>query len=934
MPITLTAEQWRARVGPRWRPQDHPAHFDWTAYEAGQADIFTGDKITTAAATSATTTIPVVSTSGLGSKGGSWIGDSGTPGGPWSYIEYTGITGTTLTGVTWEIATNEYAQSHNAGEKIRQWWSLDGKALAEMTIDRKANSNLSAATWTVSIRGLFFPQPALRRGHLIVIQTRPHMTGSYTTKIVGWITSVQMSQNKRRRGEWTIQIADITAMINDRTVEAKRIGGLDVGPQSSASGAQALSFAYKEAYSFDYTAAAPNLEAGSVVDGDSSTLWISEQVIGTYQWNTSNNDPMRDPYGPLIKTICLRRPAGYDVVGYRFIELQAQSPLQDTWLCFHDAGMNVLLDIGEPDYDPGQRCIIVENEDLYKRENPIDTSRLILEIPDVTWWNNIDPTAVMIGLLRANDPFWSHMVAVGNILTLGYTHVVGPTELWSDPDYPGHLYWTGPAIPALDFGQYAVYEPGSSASTTPADYWRVDERGAPGYEVGEWSTGSDETPNQGQLNPPHLLIELPTIDLFLKNASSGALDPGVGETLEIVTADGVNTTAGLPSSGTLQIGQEQITYSALDGKTGVVVSGRLVGGTGPAAHAAGDQIMLVVDGVATAAMPIEKIRMVRQQNTLLTAIIPRAFEVYYTRRVDARDPFEPNWTYDWDGPVSVTTNDLLDWSHPFSPSERVLKFCIVFYKMSTDPARARLNEFHAYLDQSLYDGEAVASPAPAGDIIRAILEDAGVPAGAITVEAGLPDVDAANTAKGSGWAVAASFADYVGARIEVSLDSRITVGPNTNITAAGSPDRSWDMTGAQEIRPKWDLAPKISQTKLTWYDSSGNKREAVYPATADAYGSDPMEAGPMVLASSTAAAFMAQRLYMMARYPASVDLDVPNGDPDIAPLELHRVEWTLDSAHADLDRHYIVAGATHTMRPGRTWQTSLTLQQIDIENEG
>lgn len=928
MPVTLTAYQWRARIGPRWRPADHPAAFDWTQWAAGEADIFTGDKITTSAVNSASSTIPVVTTADIATKGGAWIGAQGDP---WSYIEYTGKTGTTITGVTWERSTGEYAQSHSAGSKVRQWWDIDGKAYAEISLDRKASASLATATWTLSMRGVYFPMPAIRRGHLIVIQTRPHETGNYTNMIVGWITSVRASQNKNRRGEWSIEIGDITTMLNDRTVEATRIGDLDVGPQSNASGALPLSWAYKEAYSFDFTAAAPSFEASNVVDGDPSTLWISEQVIGTYTWNADNNDPLRNTAGPLIKTISLRRPAGYDIGGYRFIELQAQGTIQDTWLCFHDWTLNRLLDIGEPDYDHGQRCIIVENEELYKREHPIDTSRLILEIPDTAWWDAMDPTAIMIGLLRANDPFWSHMVAIGSVVSQGFTHVRGPVEQWSDPDYPGHLYWIGPTVPAIGQGQYAVYEPDRSATTTPANYWRVDERGAPGYEVGEWSTGSDETPNQGQLNPPHLLIELPTLDLFLKEDSANALDPGVGETLEIVTADGVNSTSGLPASGKIQVGQEQITYSALDGTKGVVVSGRLVGGTGPALHAAGDQIMLVEsDGVATAALPIKKIRMVRPG---AAAYYPKNFEVYYTRRADARDPFEHNWLNDWDGPVSVTNNGLLDWSHTFVTSERVLKFCVIFYQMNVDPARARLNEFHAYLDQSLFPGEVIAAPAAAGEIIRSILQKAGVPAGAITVQSGLPSVMAANTAKGSGWAVASSFAEYVGAKIAVALDSRITIGPNTNLVAAGVTDRSWDMTKAQEIRLGWDQAPKASQIKLKWYDSSGNEKEELYPSSADEYGSDPIEAGPMVLGNTTAAAYAAQRLYMAARYPATVDLDVPAGNPAIAPLERHRVEWTVDADHADLDRYYVVTGATHSMRPGRTWQTTLSLQQIDIENE-
>lgn len=930
---TLTAYQWRARIGPKWRPATHPASFDWTAYQAGIAGTYAADKVLGSTATAPAVEVFLSNTTNLPTKGGLWIGAAN---GPWSYVEYTGKGTGKVTGVTWETPTGELAQSHGAGSTARQWWLLDGKASAELSVERQANATLSSATWTVTMSGYYFPMPALRRGHLIVIESRPHQSGSYTVLIVGWILSVKASQSKRRQGEWTITVGSIADMLGTRMIEAQRVGDLNIGPQCNASGAQALGRAYKEVYSFDFRQAAPNFDPARATDGDQTTLWIGEQMIGTNRWNTSNNDPLRtDGIGPLIKTVYLRRPAGYDSVGYRFIELQAQDTMQDTWLCFHEPGMNQFLDIGEIDYDPGQRCIIVENEELYLKENPINTSRAIVEIPDKTWWDNINPAGYMMGLLRANDPVWSHMVAWGNIVSQGYTHVQGPASLWSDPDYPGHLYWQGATVAAPDPGDYLTYEPARSASILPVNYWRVDERGAPGYEIAEWAQGSDETPNQGQLVPPYLIVELPTVDLFLKDDIDDTLSPGVGQTLEIVGADGNNTTAGLEPSGTIQIGTEQITYSALDGKRGVIVSARLVGGAGTAVHEAGDQILVVEsDGVATAALPIKKIGWTRPPEFLPAAhAVPKNFEVYYTRRVDAREPFEPDWLSDWLGPVSVANNGLREWSHTFPDTERVLKFCLVIYEMSINPARPRLNEFHVYLDESLYLGTVIASPATTADVMTNILLAAGAPAGAITIGAGLPQLKAANTAKSDGWSVASSFADFVGARILISLDSRITVELNeTILTNNPGVDRSWDAETAKGLDVTWSAPPSIGQIRLKWYDSEGNLYSAEYPDEPED-GADPQDVGPLVLSGMSAATQAAQRIYIRQRYPTTVNIEVPAGNVAIAPLEWHRVDWSMDAGHANLDRYYIVTGASHKMRPGRTWTTTLQLQQTEIESE-
>jgi len=173
--------EWRAFIGPPWKPDTDAAHWDWSDLDAGSAyDPETDIPATSldAAMTSGSTTAEVGSIADLPSAGTVWIGPNSS-GESWERIDYEATgSGATIAAGTWhpvagmitypsatnaqtrlqtltrETADNELTGAHAAGAAVRFWWPLDTAdgvlSITEEMIESK-DGTLATVTWAARL---------------------------------------------------------------------------------------------------------------------------------------------------------------------------------------------------------------------------------------------------------------------------------------------------------------------------------------------------------------------------------------------------------------------------------------------------------------------------------------------------------------------------------------------------------------------------------------------------------------------------------------------------------------------------------------------------------------------------------------------------------------------------------------------------------------
>lgn len=937
--------QWRAYAGPRWQPAGRtPSYaFDYSILSVGIEFDFTAAAGTLSATIGPGDTQAIVSgIDAWPNIGGMWIGANGTGQGI-EYVAYSGVISGQAQNLQRETEP-EHNGTHTAGATCRQWIPLVEHTAAEFQLDMQLDDTLTAQTWQAAINGITAPAEALRPGHMIAIETRASSAGTWTVYALGWITSAQLIRDGSRLDRWTITIASIDAMLSREKIGPQRVGDLDIARSSSASASSTLEKPYKEYHAGDFFEANPDVSAGSMIDGELGTLWIADQLVGDPQllgsagaWSVGNADPYRytGGEGALITGVYLRRPAGYNSTGYRWIELTAMGNVRDLYLLTHTDTIWATLDIGDQDYEIGQKIMIVENRTIFEQENPIGTYANIYEINDSAgFWNQIDPYRCIMALLPVNSPlYWSHAVAWGDI-KLTHTQIGAPSGIATDPDYIalGALQWTHAEVAAagIETGEALAYDvrgSGAGTDTTPAPYWRLTKDYAPGYQIGIYDDGEDG-PNSGELSEVWIRLDIPPIGLAIRDTIT-ALSPTVGETLVLIDPAEAETNAGLDNSGKIQIGSEIMSYSAKDGETGIIISARGTDGTAAAQHTAGDAIQIIdADAVNTDAHAIKSVTLTRPAGgDKITD-----FNIYTSKLPNARTPGSAGWPNDYVTPVQIASNSNVTYTHNFSTSRRARVVLINILFMETNPSRPRVNTWNVLLDPAKYANQDWTEAATdASAIIRSILIAGGAQSSLITTTAHV-DIEEANTGSADAWSAALRFAEYAGCEIHISRGQRITVRPNRYLTGTGPITDTWITTNAKRFEQvKTTQGAGISQVKLTWHDGDGSEQTAYYPATPADTGAV-LEIGPKVFADSATAADAAERLYNLNRTPYRAVIAPASDDGTIYCGERHRVTWSPATGEGNTtDRYYLITGVSVGFTDAHMIDTALEGIQVDRE---
>ncbi|MCC6457285.1 MAG: hypothetical protein IT328_20190 [Caldilineaceae bacterium] len=889
--------QWQLYIGPAWHPSSSPYHTSWSFLSAG--GVTNLDYSTTLASTlsSGATSALLVNAASFPSQGGAWVGPNGS-GQAWEYVEYSGKATNTLTGLARESTTDrEHNGAHNAGAIIRPWWKVtsdDGRMRYEEALDQLFIAN----EWQFQVSGVAAPQAALRPFHLAVVQSRSAVTGSLSTLCVGFLDASTIRDDSTRVRSWSARIVSLAGLLKRLRAEGVRVGDFDAVVHGTAQSSTPLAAAHKERWSGDFVAASPGFEADGVLEEDGDAIWIGDRMIGT----TETVDTLYDGF----TQVYINPPASVNS-GTRWIEFANRSTASIVLVAWNrDTGTEVALNIPSEDLGDGERMIIAENEARFVAENPSQQAARIFDVSGSSgagWFNQLKVQGGAIAFKF-----------MGNYLyALYWGDVTQATTGWAPDGF------TGASLAAPGPGETLRFKMLDHGHPNTKDNWEVGRNQSPGYMI------------RNNAEDAWIAIELPGMGLVLRDDITNVA-PGAGSTLYI---DGQNgpSTDGLPSSGTLVIGDERISYSAKVAG-GVTVSARGVGGTTAASHKGGDAIFLVFSQggrtMITDGLPLGALIWERSGGT----IYPRDFIWRYSA-LPARLPSDEQHEDDYE--IYNTNLGHASSSHTQGLSNnRARTILLEFQKMTVDPARPRVNRIKAIVDPAFYDSSKwLSSGQSIETVMQKVATNAGIPAAVIFATDGAAP-EGFTTAIDSAWAVMTSAAELGGSAIRVARDSKLLIAPDTFWTAGiGSytPVKTWTRSNAANVELIRNGGGAVSQVKLTWKTPDGSGGGvAVWPATAGELG-EVQEIGPLYFATEAGATLAARKRYYLTRYPHELAVTLAAGDLTVAARQVHLVQWQLADDMQVIDRLMLVTQVQHYVEK-QTLGTTLYGVIIDRESDG
>lgn len=887
--------KWRVYVGPPFSRTTSTVHWDWSAIDA-DASYTPTSVATTLSSTlaSGAGTASVSSTSAFPSKGGFWVGSS-----RWTYVQYTGKTATTFTGLTWSSDTEENT-THASGSAVKLWYGVDAND-GRLQFDWQMDDTWSTRQWTAQIGGgVTVPQSAIRNNHFCLVQTATTATGTWYNFCAGWLYSPEISEPEAYRQQWTAKIVSSPYKIAEIEGSGLRVGDMNIAVDSTASAISSLAMAYKERFNGEYVAAAPDFSPASAIDDDAVTLWISEDVIGSVEdTNATGTDPAVDE-GLLIISQMHINPAVGEPNGYRWIEITSQGELPYDVVMWTDNEDYLALNISGS-YASGDKIIICEDDVLFEQQNPRSSAALVFSLEDIdsTWFDNLDPAGGGLGIYFTTqfNEGWTHSIVWG---TGGRPDrgASNPTNRYGY-DYASN----GGRVTAPAAGETMRYT--FSNNATAKNNWTTDFLDHAGYNI---MTGD-------AYDEPWFLVDIPPMGLVL------AEDISAGYTGTVtIKDDSGDTTGGLPSSGSIQIGDDICTFNS---KTDTTIN---LTSAPSSDHLTGDTVYVVISGVATDAMPITKIYW--DSGNVAYA----NFKVYYTSLINARTPGASNYIADYTLLANVTGHSNTEYTLDHA-TVRGRKVLILPTLMADNPSRMRMRNLEIYLDRTYYDTDTwLAEGTAVADVFDALCDAAYIPTGATTITDDTNhDLTDLMTDTGKIWAIMADLADYSGYLVYDERDSKLTIEPNAKRTASSlSSFVTWGRTTSRAPRMVQDGGGlgAISQLKIEWKTPDETDGGTVsYPSTADWRGSV-IETGPYYYLSESAAQVAVERIYWMTRYPYTYYLEPLTPNSSLEPGQVHRLQWDWDASRAQIDRYTIVTGVSHEFN-GNRWSQSLTLRQVE-----
>lgn len=914
--MSYDAYQFQVFIGPKLTYPDSAYHFDWnlarTIYPPALVRTLSG----TLAAPPTASSVPLSSTSSYPSKGGVWVKSTPAAGTRYEYIEYGGLSGNSLVNLF-----REEGWSHAAGSTVAPFMELEGDN-GTITVNETIDDTLALSSWSAQIAGYRAPESLLRPGHICLVQRRKWDTASkswgsgWSWLLVGVVQNPRIQDDAKRAANWNFTIVPVLDYRKNTKIKGVRVGNFDVGPNSSAQSSTPLAVAYKEAQNNDFDAAEPGFDASNLLTDEVDKLWINNKFLGGS--NPSLNGTQEWPHVHSVTGFNNTQYAGY-LMTQLYINLPAGNPKGAAWMeltCYVSQltnlrlvaqnGQEMITGRSVQDIPYGGKVIICDNLERFEAENPGHGAHDVLTAEGresgINIFNILSPS---IGGLA--------------IFSRG-TGIQGSIALWGGQSYAAmkatrtDLTWSRvfsgatAAAPALT-GQTLRYLFNPPAPTQGNDYWTVDYVHTPGYDLpGNSGIGSSGDP------PPWVQIELPGLGLELaSNILANAT------TIPIKDASGPSTN-GLPTSGTIQIGTEQINYSA-KGEESLTCS--------PTAqpHVAGDKIYLLEGGTITDALPIKQIQFLPARS----GIRPELIRVSLSRLPGgARRPNEGDgYVYDYQLITDITYSALTGGVYNVPVANRRIKTALFIVRSlnSNEPKRPRLQQIKLLVDRDQYDQTYWASDPDASLFLRDVLSRVGYAAGSIITSGSFPDLESQQTATTSAYDILLDTARQYLLRVSVGWDSRITITPTafwTTLTHA--PAVYWYRHTLQNASIQKRGGNRVKQMEIE-YSTAGASATYYYPTVANRDGTQ-TPAGPYRVSSAGLMSAIAINLYNIETADYVFSADVAGTGSTVKPGDIHAVTWDWGDQE-DKQRKFVIVAVEHKITKMH-WFTKIG-QALQIE---
>ena len=946
--MPVDAYQWKAWIGPRLRSPTDTFYFDWSNFTETNLEYY---QRVTASRFNLFDQLFLTSAFEMPETGGLWVYPVGTSTEKLEYVEYNGIgTGSEMLGVF-----RQDSSSHAAGSSADLFYPVAGDDGA-LSVDRISTDDFSVRTWKATFSGKRAPYGALRPGHIIYVQRRRRVSADdvfspfigapnygwqdWENHIIGVIESVNISDDSKRESPFSLSIVPIVDHYSSTKIKGVRIGSWDISDNASASSSQPLPTvaAFKERDSGDFTAAAPSFSAQNVLDTTAQAPWIGNRFLGGYNPSRDESNDLNEypkqhastgfdnqQYNAVaITQVYLNTPPGLPK-GYRWIEVTAYTPsITNLTLInndhFANEGVRMRTKQSYFNVPTGAHIIICENRSRFEEMNPDHGAFAITSAEEREFGENIfdylNPERDGLVLLATTNQQLSLVLWGGQV----YDETTFRIGEWGT-----RRTWVGPTLPPMLIGQAARYQYNPPNPTQSRDYWSVDYIHTPGYDLpGYDREGVTAEPGNENVPYPWLRVELPGIGLSLRSDVAVNAD-----TLTLQDESGELSTNGLPTSGTVQIGETQIAYT---GKS----NGTLTGCSGvDTPHTAGDLVYLLVDSQITDAHPIEQIEYVAAPS----GIRPEVMEVSLSSLpLSARSPVDDGWENDY-----FFTDSNYAWGSSagifplFGNNQRVKTHLTSIKTLNTNGAdRPRISGILYKVNRDSYDTEYWLAAGDVGTVVSELLQRVGIPAGIITSTGVQATLDGEMTAT---TAVSAIIQDALSrnvARMTVNLDSTIDVSPNDFwATTFHTTNRTWSESNLIDIKLGKANPNKVSQVLVEYELEDGTTGVEVYPDTDRGIG-QPVEIGPIVVANAGDAGVYAHEYYQIANWQRTVTVKCAYTDDGIWPGDYHAIEWDFNDKQPGHDHSYIVESVTDKYTPdvesgGVHLLHEITLLQIDSE---
>jgi hypothetical protein len=869
-------------------------------------------------------TVDLVDASGFRASGAVLI-EANAAGEVDEFITYESKSINTLSGVKRDFSATGQQGVHTIGATVKQWIDVTSYITGcSLGWSRQGN----VIVWEANLPGQNYNRSYFQRDNTIMAQVRfspAGESGGWTDWVVlffGSITNKNVRDDYKQGGEFTLKVEGPQAYLRSKSIDSHRFGRNNLAENRPVTVSSTLLDVRQEADSGEFTGA-PSVEGANLVDGNLSTLWISQTVPDV----TQESRPTGSFYAR-ISEIYPRHLIGYNHADYQWFEIVIGDYAEELGIDYNSLFRYFFTSLtGWPGIElmrtdtggvkAGDIVLVCSNRKKFEEAFATAKYHKIIDARRQLFNTNGDWMAL------ARSVSW-HQYDTGWGTHCNDAVVFGSASYpvdWPDPGVAGEdPRWSGAAIPLPDYGHSLRRSPTMTTDTGTAADWIEDEYPLPGRHEsanGEWAS-----------------VELPAMTATL----AAQLDAGYTTDAELTNLDG------LTESGRVQIDIEWIDYASLDRANNKIVGlTRGVGDTTDATHAASTPVYQVENGVATNTLRISSVAWRRRTvYNSTTLVVPEDFSIWVTEEESPNYPSTGLPGSEWTRVAVAHAWTDTEFVQQFSPVRA--RHVMVFIREMSDGGRAKLNEFDVYeAVTTISDDENTAEYSDTGAIVKHVLKThVGLDANKLTINDVVPFLNW-TTAKSNVLALLDDLGKKTSCALVCELDGSLTWEHDPLYPLYTLPDIAIEFgrNTAIQVSPQWSHGRETAQIIVHARDAESSRQfTGQYPPSPATIG-DTQVVEDVIAGSAREAQFLAEIMYRQARSALQLTVEAsgtgedPSGLPLLRPGSRVTLDWELDQTGEEFHgRNFIITGAhvnAEFGKPGedgKKWDVSFQAQEL------